>query len=121
MMDQDQIAKAREIVQRVAEGKAAREFAKQLHEMVKDEIQLNKDIRSDLFWSAFAKLVDDRLLSSGVKQPPADKMTDDESKRFGKQLIPYGVFRGKPIDSIPLDRLCWYADQRFTDEIRLTR
>jgi hypothetical protein len=45
-----------------------------------------------------------------IQQKP---FTDDEAKAFGRELMPYGEFKGKAVDQVPLDRLCWYADQQF--------
>ncbi len=45
-------------------------------------------------------------------------MSDLEAKRFGNELMPYGEFIGMRIDDIALDRLAWYADQKFQTQLR---
>ena len=74
------------------------------------------------FWSELLKLVE-RKFYRGDKPKVWEgttvrKMTGPEARRFGDELIPFGEFRGKRIDEVPLDRLAWYADQTFVDDLR---
>lgn len=45
-------------------------------------------------------------------------MSDGEVQRFDKELVPFEAFRGKMVKDVPLDRLEWYADQTFVDQLR---
>ncbi len=38
-------------------------------------------------------------------------MSDDEARRFGGQIITFGVHQSKRYDDVPLDYLEWLADQ----------
>ncbi len=71
------------------------------------------------FWEELARLVDERLPEPKEKSEKATRMNEATARRFGCDLMPYGEFAGKPIDEVPLDRLMWYADQTFTDDLRL--
>lgn len=53
------------------------------------------------------------------KKDDIKKMNDVQVARFENQLMPYGEFAGKSVKNVPLDRLQWYADQKFTDQLRL--
>ncbi len=68
----------------------------------------------------FAKLVVDRIQEKWIREPGVDGsvMTELESKMFGRRSMPFGEFVGVPIDDVPLDRLQWYADQEFVDNLR---
>lgn len=73
------------------------------------------------FWEKMKSLVD--IMTAPVTEKKdetkKEKMTEDESKLFGKNMrMQFGEFVGKRIDEVPLDRLLWYAEQTFTDELR---
>ena len=73
------------------------------------------------FWSELLKLVEKKFYRGDRPKETKDtaaKMTDLEARRFGNELIPFGEFRGKRIGEVPLDRLCWYADTVFVDDLR---
>ena len=57
-----------------------------------------------------------------VKESPRkvtiEPMTDEEAKWFGNERMPYGEFKGMRIDDIALERLAWYADQKFQGQLR---
>jgi hypothetical protein len=44
------------------------------------------------------------------KPEPVKPMTEQEAAAFGKTFMEFGEFRGQPVDSVPVDRLEWYAD-----------
>ena len=75
----------------------------------------------DRYWRKLYELV-----AKHVPPPPKRakaklkdvKMTDAEAKRFGLQLIPFGEFMGMRVDDVPMERLVWYGDQRWIDELR---
>lgn len=72
------------------------------------------------FWEELVKLMAEHLPQVSEKQVCQEirKMTQAEAKRFGCELLPFGGFSGEAVDQVPLDRLQWYADQTFTDELR---
>jgi hypothetical protein len=45
-------------------------------------------------------------------------MSDGEVQRFEREMIPFEAFRGKLVKDVPLERLQWYADQTFVDQLR---
>ncbi len=45
-------------------------------------------------------------------------MSREEAKTFEEQPMSFGEYKGCPIGTVPLDRLQWYANQQFTDELR---
>ena len=55
---------------------------------------------------------------SKPKKKEPGRMTDKEARLFGKERIPFGEFVGKQVDQIPLERLRWYSDQTFVDDLR---
>ncbi len=59
-----------------------------------------------------------KLVLKEKPKPDRSKMKDQESKAFGAQLIPFGEFRTRRVDDVPLERLQWYADQTFVDDLR---
>ena len=71
--------------------------------------------KPERFWERLFELI-------GVyvqRKPEArDRMNDEEAKIFENRVMTFGSFRGKRIADIPLARLEWHADQRFTDELR---
>ena len=75
------------------------------------------------YWENVVRLARKRLplrlpLDDGEEEKP-NKMTDQEAKAFGQQeTMPFGEFAGMKVDDVPLDRLLWYADQTFTDDLR---
>ena len=111
----DRIASDEEVGQRIA----ARLAAEQVASLADDEAKEH----GILFWQNLHKIVCahvpcEKELKKATKQQKL-KMTDGESRRFGKQCIPWkGEYQGKQVDQVPMERLEWYADQHFTDELR---
>ena len=49
----------------------------------------------------------------------ADELSYDAAVRYERTTaMPYGEFCGAKIGDIAIERLCWYADQRFVDGLR---
>ena len=99
----------------IAENLQARLAAEAIAELADGEA----NVHGNRFWVELTRIANDH-----VSNPPSSKrleiqpMTDVEAARFGKQLMPYGEFAGKRVDDVPLERLAWYADQTFTDDLR---
>ena len=112
----DKIASDEEIGQRIA----ARYSAELIAGLADEEAKQYTD--SKHFWKCLHDIVCAHVPCRKQKEE-ADrlakaKMSDGEAQRFGSEIMPYGEFAGKRIDDVPLERLEWYADQRFTDELR---
>jgi hypothetical protein len=101
----------------IEENLKARLAAKEIMEWASDEAFKH----GDRLWEELARLVSLELPSKQElprSRSPLQPMADIEAKRFGKQLMPYGEFSGWRVDNVPLERLAWYADQTFTDDLR---
>jgi uncharacterized protein (DUF3820 family) len=59
---------------------------------------------------------------TGYKPPQVvngvEAFTNEEAAEFGRRPIPFGEYRDVQVKDVPIERLCWYADQRFTDGLR---
>lgn len=73
-----------------------------------------------IFWEQLHKIVCAHVPCNKPKPKPEKirPMSQEEARVFGKQLVPFGEFSGRRVDDAPLDRLQWYADQTFTDNLR---
>ena len=56
------------------------------------------------------------LSAAGVPK----SMTDEESRAYGQTLMPLGQYKGKPIDTVPLQYLDWLCREQesFYSELR---
>lgn len=73
------------------------------------------------FWMELARIINAHVPFPAVrgkteKQIP---MTDKEARLFGQHtLMPFGEFSGRKVDEVPINRLEWYAEQDFVDQLR---
>lgn len=95
---------------------AARLAAEQVAELADGEAE-NHGRR---FWSELLRIIRDRLPPPLVqKKASVQMMSDQEAGLFGRtERVPFGEFVGKRVDDVPLERLQWYADQTFVDDLR---
>jgi hypothetical protein len=100
----------------VAKNLSARLAAEQVASLADEEAV----VHGKRFWHQLAKIVCAHVPApkDQFRSVHVEPMNDVEVLRFGKQLMPFGEFQGKRIDEVPLERLCWYADQKFVDQIR---
>ena len=100
----------------LAKNVAARMAAESLMDLAREEGQKH----GSRYWLLLAGMIDVHLPKPTEKVEKTKKapMTAMEAKRFGKRTIPFGQFVGKMIDDVPLERLQWYADQTFVDDLR---
>lgn len=58
-----------------------------------------------------------------VEHTPRDPrpMTDDEASAFEARRMPWGKYKGKQIDEVPLDYLQWVLDQPDTFKAEIER
>ena len=76
-------------------------------------------VGAERYWEEVIRLAKTHLPSEIDVEYKPDKMTDQEARAFGQQeTMPFGEFAGMRVDEVPLDRLLWYADQSFTDDLR---
>lgn len=98
----------------IEDNKAQRMAAVEIFELVLETAQSFDD--PSRFWEELRKRV-----GFGDEEEPRklkDKMTDDESRKFGRKPMPFGEYLGREIDHVPVERLEWYADQTFMRELR---
>lgn len=87
---------------------AARGKARTITPLIIEEAAAVESDAQDAFW--------DEIRKSLPKQPQAtadQPMTDEQARVFGLTEMPYGEFKGQSINSVPFDRLEWYADSKF--------
>lgn len=101
---------------KIRENMRQREICDYVYQFVFETIEAEKFTDP----ARFAKLVIDRIREKWIREPGIDGsvMTELESKMFGRRLMAFGEFAGTPVDDVPLDRLQWYADQEFVDNLR---
>lgn len=110
----------------VSENMTVRDALDTVLGLAADEIELLLVSKEgcDRFWRVLAASAADRV--SKKRRPalpvpvgsPTRKLTDKQARSFGRTLVPFGEFAGKPVDDVPLERLHWYADQTFVDDLR---
>ena len=93
-----------------------REIAEYVYEFIRETFEaenFNDPAR-------FAKLLIDVITEKHLRTPDVNPgvMTVDQAKEFEKGTMPFGEFFNVKIKEVPLDRLKWYADQRFIDDLR---
>ncbi len=96
---------------------AARKVAIEVFSLVAEEGEKH----GNHFWRKMKRLVDVfavPLLKKKDERNREGKMTEKEARLFGGEPMPYGEFVGMKIDHVPLDRLLWYSEQTFVDELR---
>ena len=93
------------------------EFAREVFLAIEDVVS-----RPDLFMALSDAAKQEIGLEMTVEDthpcPIPDAMTDEESIRFEQRPMPFGQLQGIAIKNVSLKQLCWYADQRFLDELR---
>ena len=75
-------------------------------------------IYGKVFWEKLHKICCAYVPCKKEEVPTEGPMSPDQAKRFGREVMPFGMHKGDKVDEVPLDMLSWYADQRFTDDLR---
>lgn len=100
----------------ISENLEARLAAEQIGELADEEAKRT----GRRFWMELAKIVSAHVpimvWREGKNQ--VHPMADKQAKLFGSERLPFGEFVGQRVDDVPMDRLQWYADQTFTDDLR---
>lgn len=101
---------------KIKENMRQREIAEYVYEFIRETFEaenFNDPAR-------FAKLLIDVITEKHLRTPDVNPgvMTVDQAKEFEKGTMPFGEFFNVKIKEVPLDRLKWYADQRFIDDLR---
>lgn len=101
----------------IGEKKAGRKSAEEIL-MVLDVPA--SPIASVAFWERLREIV---LEKAPLPKLPEEVIpyTQDEAKKFGKEIIPFGKHEGRFIDEIPLTYLCWLADVSRSFSAKLVR
>lgn len=99
--------------QAIGDRIAARKFAEQIMCIVDEEL---KDKSVHFKKSAWDQL--HKIACAHTKCNETRPMTEEESIRFDKVEVPFGIHNGKPVKDVELSYLEWIADQRFVDELR---
>lgn len=102
---------------KIQENMRQREIAEYVYEFIRETFEAEnfKDP------ARFAKLLVDVITEKHLRTPDVNPgiMTVEQAKEFEKGVVPYkGEFHNVKIKDVPLDRLKWYADQRFIDDLR---
>jgi hypothetical protein len=87
---------------------AARGKARTIIPLITEEAAAIDSDVLEAFW--------DELRKSIPQQAPIisdQPMTDEQARVFGFTEMPYGEFKGQPVNSVPFNRLEWYADSKF--------
>ena len=95
----------------------AREQARVLADLVLEEVATAPPEGQEAFWEQLWELLP--LPERAVAELVVEPMTDKQSKEFGRLPIPFGKYKGEPVDQVPLDQLQWYADLPFQQQLRL--
>jgi hypothetical protein len=77
-----------------------------------------------LFWRRLFEHADEAC--TGREPSPIERtvaevhpMTNEKARLWGQTAeIPFGQHSGSKVDAVPLEYLCWLADQRFIDLLR---
>jgi len=105
------IATDDEIKQRIEARKSA-EVIFELAEQQANEVELPA-----LFWRKLLEMCLTKT-EKRIDQSRMKPMTDIEARRFGHTAIEFGEFVGQLVKDIPLDRLDWYGEHLFIDQLR---
>lgn len=101
---------------KIQENIRQREIVDYVYEFVRDTINAEQFKDTE----RFARLLCERITEKHCRRIEASRtiMSGEEAKTFEEQPMPFGEYKGCPIGTVPLDRLQWYANQQFTDELR---
>jgi uncharacterized protein (DUF3820 family) len=92
----------------------ARKLARDVFSLIAEEASNIQPDAIDSFWDEIRKSLPQQVTVVVTK---ACEMTVEEARRFGMSLMPFGEFKGQPINAIPLNRLEWYSDSKFQQEL----
>lgn len=89
---------------------AAREKARTIIPLIIEEAATVEPDICDAFWDEIRKSLPQQPTQGAASDQP---MTDEQARVFGFTEMPYGEFKGQPVNSVPFNRLEWYADSKF--------
>lgn len=103
-------------VNKIQENIRQREIVDYVYEFVRETIEAEQFKDAE----RFARLLCERITEKHCRRIEVSRtiMSREEAKTFEEQPMPFGEYKGCPIGTVPLDRLQWYANQQFTDELR---
>jgi hypothetical protein len=105
-------------IKRTIQQRKAAEAAHELAVTLEHEHEWRGDAKR--FWEEVIRLAMLKLpMFEEKEEKKPEKMTDREARDFGQnETMPFGEFAGMQVDAVPVDRLRWYADQFFVDDLR---
>lgn len=107
---ENKIASEEEVGKRIAARLAAEDFYKLAVE--------EGETHGDVFWEKLHKMVCRHVKCPKEESTRKFVMDKQEAVQFGNEVMPFGGYVGKRVDDVPLERLWWYADQSFIDDLR---
>jgi hypothetical protein len=112
-------AKMKPDVAKFKERIKGRRLAETLLELV---TEAQRELQTDDAKLAFLERLHKFIVEHGLwtqSHHGVNALSDDEAVAWRRRtLVPFGEFRDQLVEHVPLDRLCWYADQHFIDELR---
>jgi hypothetical protein len=88
---------------------AAREKARAVVPLIIEEAATIEPDVLEAFWDEVVRSIPQQPVKATSDQP----MTDEQARLFGFTEMPYGEFKGQPVNVVPFNRLEWYADSKF--------
>ena len=110
----DRVASPEEVFQRIE----ARYAAELIASMADEEAQT----KGKHVWKCLHDIccahVPCKVQEKELEEKHSREMSPGEARSFEGEAMPFGEFAGTLVGEVPIDRLEWYADQRFIDELR---
>lgn len=101
---------------KIKENMRQRDIAGYVYEFIRDTIEAEQFSDPARFASILIELIQERHCRTPESNPQL--MTHEQVREFEKRHMPFGHYVGTPVKDVPLERLQWYADQDFTDDLR---
>jgi uncharacterized protein (DUF3820 family) len=92
---------------------AARERARDVYCLIAEEAANISFDACEAFWDEIRKLLPPLKQANSTSGP----MTDEQANIFGMSKMPFGEFKGWQVCQVPMDRLEWYSDSKFQQQL----
>ena len=87
------------------------ETAQQLVDLIILEGEIVDDDGRRILANQIAEAIEPwRAKAKPTEPEPLVPFTEAEARRFGSERVPFGAYRDHDWNTVPLDRLAWYAD-----------
>lgn len=110
--------------QRIAARIEGRKLCETIFDMVAEEARALQAAHgraaSESFWENFRTAFEGHFPASATPADEHNPMSDVQARAFGERAIPFGQHKGRRVDEVPMDYLCWLADspEDFKGELR---